>query len=137
MILSKVSIIIGSCLTILMIIFHVSFPKIFKWKKDFQRITVTNKRIFFTIHVALFLFFIIIAIITLVHINDLIKCEGINFSLLLLISLFWLWRMIWQIFYFKPEKGSKLLYMHYILIIIFLLLSLSFITPILIKILKI
>ena len=137
MVLSKVSIIIGSCLTILMIIFHVSFPKIFKWKKDFQRITVTNKRIFFTIHVALFLFFIIIAIITLVHINDLIKCEGINFSLLLLISLFWLWRMIWQIFYFKPEKGSKLLYMHYILIIIFLLLSLSFITPILIKILKI
>ena len=137
MILSKVSIIIGSCLTILMVIFHVFFPKIFKWKKDFQRITVTNKKIFFTINVALFIFFIIISIITLVHINELIKCEGINFSLLLLISLFWLWRMIWQIFYFKPEKGSKLLYMHYILILIFLLLFLSFITPILITILKI
>lgn len=133
MILSKVSLIIGSCLTILMVIFHVSFPKIFKWEKDFQRITGTNKRIFFTINVALFLFFIIISIITLVHINELIKCEGISFSFLLLISIFWLWRTIWQIVYFKPDENSKFLLMHFVLIAIFFILFVSYSLPIVLR----
>jgi len=43
MILSNISLIVGSCLTIAMVIFHFFFPKIFKWEKDFQRITGTNK----------------------------------------------------------------------------------------------
>lgn len=132
MFLSKLSLIVGSCLTIAMVIFHFFFPKLFKWEKDFQRITGTNKRIFFTINVALYLLFIIIALISLLHINELAQCTGIGFTFLLLISFFWLWRTIWQIVYFKPEKGSKLIVMHVILILIFLLLCLSYITPILI-----
>ena len=130
MILSNLSLIVGSCLTIAMVIFHFFFPKIFKWEKDFQRITGTNKRVYFTINVALYLLFIVIAMITLLHINELVQCTRIGFTFLLLISLFWLWRTIWQIIYFKPEKGSKLIIMHIILILIFLLLSLSYIAPI-------
>jgi hypothetical protein len=132
MFLSKFFLIIGSILTVLMVIFHYFFPKLFKWEKDFQRITGTNKRIFFTINVALFLLFSIIAIISIIHIDEIIQCKGISLTFLLLISIFWLWRTIWQVIYFKPEKGNKLIIMHTILIIIFFLLSLSYIMPILI-----
>ncbi|MDZ4132780.1 MAG: hypothetical protein U1E11_06545, partial [Dethiobacteria bacterium] len=103
-----------------------------KWEKDFQKITAKNKRIFYTINVALYLLFIIIALISLLHIDELAQGTGISFTFLLLISFFWLWRTIWQIIYFKPEKGSKLIIMHIILIVIFLLLCLSYIAPILI-----
>ncbi len=137
MILSKISLMVGICLTILMIVFHISFPKLFKWKKDFQRITGTNKRIFFTIHIALFLFFIMIATLSIFHFNELVKCTGISFSFLLSLSIFWLWRTIWQVVYFKPEKGSSLLYMHYLLTLIFFLLFISYSIPIIVTILKI
>lgn len=137
MTLSKFSLIIGNFLTVLVIIFHISFPKLFKWKKDFQRITGTNKRIFFTIHIALFLLLIMIAFISILHINELVQCTGTNFTFLLLISIFWLWRTIWQLVYFKPEKGIPLLLMHYLSTLIFFLLFISYSTPVLITILNI
>lgn len=134
MIISKISLMTGGILTLLMAIFHCFYPKIFNWEKDFQRITGTNKRIFFTIHMALFLLFFILSIITIIYCNELTKGEGVSFLFLLLISLFWFWRTLWQIIYFKPEKGSKLLYMHFILIIIFFILSISYILPLIVKI---
>ena len=44
--LSLISIYTGGVLTVLMVFFHSRFTKIFNWKKDFDRITEKNKKIF-------------------------------------------------------------------------------------------
>ena len=122
--ISLISIYTGGILTILMAIFHINFPKIFKWEKDFGRITELNKKAFYTIHIALLLIFIIIGILSFFYAGELSECKGIALGLNILISLFWLWRTIWQIFYFKGKM------LHYLLIIWFFTLSVSYIIPV-------
>ena len=122
--ISIVSIYIGGILTLLMAIFHIRFPKLFKWGKDYGRITEINKRIFHTIHLSLLLIFLIIGVLSLFYVSELSECKGISFGLNLMISIFWLWRTIWQIFYFKGKT------MHYILITVFSILFVTYLIPI-------
>lgn len=95
-----------------------------KWEKDYELITEVNKRIYYTIHIALLLMFIIIGILSLFYADELSECKGISFGLSLMISIFWLWRTIWQIVYFKGKT------MHYILILVFSVLFVSYLIPV-------
>ena len=122
--ISIISIYVGGILTLLMAIFHIRFPKMFEWGKDYVRITEVNKRIFYTIHLALLLIFIIIGILSLFYVNELSECKGISLGLNLMISIFWLWRTIWQIVYFKGKT------MHYILILVFFVLFVAYQIPV-------
>lgn len=122
--IGTVSIYTGGILTLLMAVFHIRFPKIFRWGKDYGRISDINKRIFHTIHLALILIFFIIGILSLFYATELSQCKGISFGLNLMISIFWLWRTIWQIYYFKGKT------MHFVLIGIFLILFLAYLIPI-------
>lgn len=122
--ISLASIYTGGILTLLMAIFHIRFPKIFEWEKDYDTITVKNKKIFHTIHLALLLMFFIIGLLSLFYAQELSNCQGISFGLNILISLFWLWRTIWQLYYFKGKT------MHFILVFIFSFLFLCYLTPI-------
>ena len=139
MVISKICIILGGIFSLLMVIFHTQFYKLFNWKEDFEKISVRNQRIFYTIHIALYLFFIIFAILSFVYINELSQCKGLAFGIMMGYSLFWLWRTAWQIIYFKPpktrkDKGArKLLYLHYLLIVIFLILFLAYGIPVALK----
>lgn len=131
--ISLVSIYIGGSLSLLMAIFHTQFFKIFRWKIDFRKISETNKKIFYTIHVALFLLFFGVSYISFVYAVPLSNSIGLAFGINLIFSLLWLWRAIWQIIYFKPDKKSKFLIMHFILIIIFFILFISYALPIVLK----
>ncbi len=122
--ISTISIYAGGLLTLLMAIFHIRFPKIFKWGKDYGRITVANKKIFHTIHLALLLIFFIIGFLSVFYAHELSESKGISFGFNLMISIFWLWRTIWQIFYFKGKI------MHYVLIMVFSILFLAYLIPI-------
>lgn len=139
MMISKISVIIGGIFSLLLVIFHTQFYKLFNWKEDFEKISARNQRIFYTIHIALYLFFIIFAIPSFVYIDELSQCRGLAFGIMLGYALFWLWRMVWQIIYFKPLKTRKdkdirkLLFLHYLLIVIFLILFLAYGIPVVIK----
>jgi hypothetical protein len=122
--INLVSIYVGGILTLFMALFHIRFPKLFKWEKDYGRITEINKKIFHTIHLALLLIFVLIGFLSLFYANELSESKGISFGLNLMISSFWLWRTIWQIYYFKGKT------MHYILIGIFSILFLAYFIPI-------
>jgi 4-hydroxybenzoate polyprenyltransferase len=128
----ELSLLIGGIFTFLMAIFHCFFPRIFKWEKDYQRISGTNKRIFFTIHIALLLLFFIMGIITVFYYKELSNGRGVSFSILLFITLFWFWRTIWQVAYFKPEKGSRLVFMHWLLTVVFFILAVSYLLPLIV-----
>jgi len=124
--ISLTSIYFGGVLTLLMAIFHTRFYKLFKWKAEYRNITDLNKKVFYTIHLALLLLFFAIGILSLIYAHELSRCIGISFGINLLISIFWLWRTIWQIVYFKGKT------MHYVLIGYFLILFVSYLIPVLI-----
>lgn len=125
--ISLISIYIGGILTLLMAIFHIRFPKIFKWGKDYAGISEINTKIFHTIHLALLLLLFIIGLLSLIYAKELSECIGISFGLNLMISILWFWRAVWQIYYFKGKM------MHYALIAIFSILFITYLIPIVLK----
>jgi len=124
---SLISIYSGGVLTIFMAIFHTQFYKLFKWDTDYKNITAINKKIFYTIHLALLLLFFGLGFLTVFYAQELSLCVGISFGINLIISIFWLWRAIWQIIYFNGKI------MHYVLIGFFFLLFLTYLIPLVIK----
>jgi len=137
MTISELSVILGGILSLLMVIFHIRFHKLFNWQSDFEKISSRNQKIFYTIHIALLLLFLIFSIISFVYVDELSQCDGLAFGILLLYSLFWLWRIIWQIIYFKPRKSKNVkssLTWHYFLILWFMLLFVLYFIPVTLKI---
>lgn len=78
---SLASIYVGGILTLMMATFHVKFPKLFKWNADYHSVSEVNKKISFTIHLALLLIFYIIGVISLIYARELSECIGISFGL--------------------------------------------------------
>ncbi len=130
MIIEKIALAAGCGLTVLMTAFHISFPVIFKWKTEAKNVSSTNKRILFTIHLALILFFAVVSVFTAVNFLQLLDESTMSICFLVLISGFWLWRTVWQLVYFKPKKGSAMSALHYILTAVFFLLFLGYFVPV-------
>lgn len=120
---------VGGALTILMAFFHTRFYQMFNWEADFKKISLINSRILYSIHIALLLLFFIIGSFSLIYANELSQSIGLSAGLNCLLSLFWLWRFIWQFVYFKREKGQKLPLISILLSIIFALLCVSYFVP--------
>ncbi|MBN1782215.1 hypothetical protein JW948_13870 [bacterium] len=122
----------GGVLTLLMAFFHTQFYKIFSWEEEFNRITERNRRIIYTIHLALLLLFIAFGGISLLYYRELAGLEGPSRGILMALTAFWLWRAVWQAAFFKPSKNRRLKRMrllHYVLIVYFILLGLSYCVP--------
>jgi len=130
---SRISIIIGGILSVLMVLFHLRFPVLFGWKEDFEKIQPRNMRIFFTIHAALILFFLLFSVISFAFTSELAECRGAMLGIVLGYSLFWLWRTVWQIVYFRAAVGhrSVMTAVHFILIAVFGLLCAAYALPVL------
>jgi hypothetical protein len=122
---SLISIYAGGILTLAMGLFHTQFVKLFKWKADYRNISDVNRKIFHTIHLALLLLFFLIGALTLIYARELSECKGLALGLNLILVLFWLWRAVWQVYYFKGKT------MHYVLFCYFALLCISYLIPIL------
>ena len=137
MLLTKICIITGGILSLFMVLFHTRFYKLFDWKKDFEIISAVNQKIFYTIHLALLLLFLAFSFISFAYANELSQCSGLACGITIGYSLFWLWRTIWQITYFRPpknQKAGKMIFMHYLLIIVFGILFVVYLMPFILKI---
>lgn len=128
-----ISIYIGGIMTFFMALFHSGFYRIFKWEDEFRRIRELNSNIFYTIHIALLLIFFSFSFLTLIYAEELSSCTGISVAINLLLSLFWIWRTAWQVYYFRPSGKMKHSLLHYILTVYFALLSFSYIVPLILK----
>jgi len=133
MLLSKICIIIGGILTLLLAIFHSRFYALFNWKDEFKNVSKPNQRIFFTINMALVILFSLFSIFTFVYSTELAQPHAIGIGILIIFSIFWGWRTIWQIFYFRIPKEinflDKRLFMHYIMIFVYSILTLCYCIP--------
>jgi len=108
----------------------------FNWKADFEKISKVNSKVIYTVHLALLLLFFLIGIITIIYARELSQSYGLAAGFNLFLSFFWLWRLVWQLVYFKREKGKKLPSMVVFLIIAFALLFVSYLIPFLFRFLS-
>jgi hypothetical protein len=129
--LPLVSIYAGGVLTLMMALFHCGFYRLFGWKTDFAKITIVNARVIYTVHLALLLLFFIIGTVSIVYANELSQSAGLSKGLNLSLTVFWLWRFIWQLIYLKRGKGQSTPLRVIILTFVFFLLFISYLIPVL------
>jgi hypothetical protein len=100
---------LGGIYNIILIIFHLSFWKIFKWRKELQRMNFVNGGIFQILNISLTFVFIIFAYISFFYYSELLTTELGN-VLLKLISFFWFLRAIQQVYFFGLKNKISLVF---------------------------
>ncbi len=128
----KTGIILGGVLSLVIFVFHIRFYRFFGWQKDFEKVSPVNRRVLYTIHVALYLFLVLLGVISIKYAGELSRAEGLAEGLTLGLSLFWLWRAVWQIAYFTPllkttDRSRR--FVHYILTAMFVVLFIVYLLP--------
>ena len=132
--ISEIAVISGGSLSLVMALFHSKFYSFFGWEEDFKLISKKNSKIYYTIHIALLLLFVGFGFISLFFITELSQCRGLSLGIMVLFSMLWLWRTIWQVFYFQPkDRQRRMPALHYVLILFFGSLFISYTLPILIR----
>ena len=137
MTISKICIVAGGILSLFMVFFHSRFYKLFDWGKEFENMSLKNQRIFYTIHIALLLLFLVFSTLSFAYVDELSQASGLAFGVTCAYSLFWLWRAIWQIVYFRPPKDAdvqKMPPLHYVMIAMFALLFMAYLVPIVLRV---
>jgi hypothetical protein len=134
--LSLISIYAGGLLTLFLAVFHTRFYRLFHWEKEYEHVSLVNRRIFYTIHVALYLLFFLFAFISFVYARELAASEGLAFGINIACSAFWLWRALWQICYFRTPAGRRPPAIWYVMVLSFLLLFIAYLAPVLLKVLQ-
>jgi hypothetical protein len=131
MTLAQVSIILGGILSGLMAVFHIRFYATFGWMEEFETLSVVSRKIIFTIHLALLLLFFCFTVVSLANSSELSQARGVSFTVCLVYSLFWIWRLVWQCTRLVPTKGrpKSAFLRHYVLIFVFALLCACYAAP--------
>ena len=105
----------GGIYNIVLVIFHLLFWKLFKWKKDLASLTFINKAVMQVLNLSLTFVFLIFAYISLFHAHELLSTNLGN-SLLLLISVFWLLRAVEQIMFFGLKNLTSIMFFVFFLL---------------------
>ncbi len=112
---------------------HVFFYRIFGWRQVFARLRVLDAKVFYTLHVALLLVILVLAYASLRHSDELSRGAGLAGTLTAVLAAFWLWRLAWQVVYFRPRRaqvGGRWLAFHCGWIALFLMLTVAYSLPI-------
>jgi len=127
---------LGGALSITIGLFHTYFYRFFNWEDDFSKISILNARVFCTIHIATILFLIGFGFLSIQFRETLSEASGLAAGICIFYSLFWLWRLLWQVIYFNPSKielDSKLLVVYYMLVSLFAILFIVYGAPVFIN----
>jgi hypothetical protein len=111
---------------------HTPFYRILRWKRDLAGISPLNARILMPIHIATTILLFSPGVLTIRYSSQLSQPTEIASAICFTLSLFWGWRLNWQIIYFKPSKiphDNKLLFLHYSLIVMFSVLVIAYAAP--------
>ncbi len=99
----------GSIYNLGLITFHLMFWKIFNWKKDLRSLSFINRPVMQILNLSLTFVFFIFAYITFFYSTELITTSLGN-TMLGLISIFWLFRALEQIWFFGWKNKISLLF---------------------------
>jgi len=85
-----------------LVVFHILFWKIFHWDRELPKLNRLNRAIMQVLNISLTFVFLIIAYVSFVHTSELLATP-LGHTLLGAIALFWLFRAVQQIVFFKLE----------------------------------
>lgn len=105
------------------------------WQSEIKGLSPLNRKLIDTVLVALCLVLVVLGMLTLALVEGGFKPDGFQVWFLALCSLFWIWRLIWQVVYFPIRKlnpGSRLLSLHRALIAIFVVDAVAYAMPVLV-----
>ena len=108
-------------------IFHISFWKIFQWDNDLKKLSFANKAVMQLLNVQIIYYFIFVAFICFTFPTELLTTKFGNYFLLGN-SLFWLVRAIQQFIFLRANH-----YKIHILTVVFIIGTILFALPILLK----
>lgn len=91
---------IGGIYNLAFAVFHCLFWKIFKWDSELRQLNFLNRAIMQVLNLCLIFCFLIFFYISVFHTSDLLT-TGLGKSILICISIFWLFRAVEQILFFK------------------------------------
>ncbi len=131
--LAELTIIMGGIISLFVAVGHSTFYRLFNWKTEFEKITILNRKVLYTIHIFLTLLFFSFGILSLAYAKELSSGKGLGAGVSLAYGLFWLVRLLWQIIYFRPSAvphDRKLLLFHCFLIAVFIVLSACYLLPV-------
>jgi hypothetical protein len=130
---ARAGIVAGGILMLIVGIAHTLFYRIFGWRQAFARLRVLDGKVFYTLHVALMLLGLLLAYVSLRHSDELGRAAGLGGTITVLLAAFWLWRLVWQLVYFRPrrlEVGRKWIVFHYAWVALFALLTVAYSLPV-------
>jgi uncharacterized membrane protein len=128
----EAAILAGGVLSLVVAWFHRGFYTLFGWRREFEKISPLNAKILYTIHLALLLLLLCFAFLSLVYWRELARAEGLAAGITVSYSLFWFWRTIWQLVYFRPPRsraGTRKPVLHYVLAVLFATLCVLYLVP--------
>ena len=104
--MNEILILAGGFYMLVLIIFHILFWRIFHWPESLTTLNHVNKSTIQVLNLSITFIFAIIAYISFTYTDDLITTE-LGRSLLLLISMLWVFRAALQVlFYGFKHKAS-------------------------------
>jgi hypothetical protein len=130
---ARAGIVAGGILMLIVGIAHMFFHRIFDWRQVFARVRVLDAKVFYTLHVALMLLGFVLAYVSLRHSDELSRGAGAAGTITTLLAAFWLWRLVWQVVYFRPRRlqvGRRWMRVHYGWIALFVMLTIAYSLPI-------
>ena len=111
----KTALIIGGILNLGWALFHLGFPRIFKWETTLATTDKVQSRIMRIMNLCLVFAFFAAAYLSLVH-GGLLLAPGLGRIVISLIAVFWIFRLALQLVYFKiTHPASALLSVFFIL----------------------
>lgn len=103
-------IIAGAIFNIGFAVFHIFFWKIFQWPSDLKSLSFLNRGIIQVLNLCLIFVFLIFGYISLFYTTALLN-TGLGRTLLILISLFWFFRALEQIVFFKLRHWESWIFL--------------------------
>jgi hypothetical protein len=113
--MQKTLILAGGFYNLAFAVFHLLFWRLFKWNTDLQRVSFLNRAIMQVLNLCLIWVFVIFGYVSLFHANELLS-SSLGHSLLVLMALFWLFRAIEQIIFFRLSTWGSWLFLSVFLI---------------------
>jgi len=104
--MNETLIISGGVYTVVLIIFHVLFWRIFKWPETLDSLNYVNKATMQVLNISITFIFFIFAYVSFAHTQELLNTRLGN-SLLALISCLWLFRAAQQVVFYKLKHKAS------------------------------
>ncbi len=105
--MSLMAVYVAGVLTLIAAIYHTRLYKRLNWAEEFEKIEISNRKILYTIHMALTILFFLLGAFTLVYAKELSKGSSLALGFNVSLACFWIWRRVWGAIFSGDNKNQN------------------------------